>query len=106
MKNTENHQEKVHQMLASAEFKKLVSQRWSVALALTFLMLAVYLGFIFTVAFAKEFLASKIGLSVNVGLLLGLGVILFTWVLTGIYVYWANNTYDKEVNKLKNKILQ
>jgi uncharacterized membrane protein (DUF485 family) len=95
---------KAQQMLASPEFKKLVKIRWSVALTLTVVMLAVYLGFIFIVAFAKDFLAIKLGSHVNLGLLLGLGIILFTWVITGVYVYWANNYYDKEVNNIKKRL--
>lgn len=94
---------KVQETLASTEFKKLVAQRWSVSLVLTFLMLAVYLGFIFTVAFAKDLLATKLGAHVNLGLLLGLGIIIFTWAITGIYVYWANTKYDKMVNDIKGK---
>jgi uncharacterized membrane protein (DUF485 family) len=96
--------EKVHQILASVEFKNMVSLRWSVSLSLTLLMLIVYLGFIFTVAFAKDFLASKIGVHINLGLVIGFGIILFTWLLTGIYVYWANNKYDKTIQELKNKL--
>lgn len=95
---------KAQQILASPEFKKLVKVRWSVALTLTILMLVVYLGFIFIVAFAKDFLATKLGTHVNLGLLLGLGIILFTWVITGVYVYWANNYYDKEVNNIKKRL--
>jgi uncharacterized membrane protein (DUF485 family) len=100
MKSTEE----VHQILESAEFKKMVSQRWSVSLSLTALMLVVYLGFIFAVAFAKDFLATKIGLHINIGLVLGGGIIVFSWLLTGIYVCWANNRYDKTVQEIKKKI--
>lgn len=100
MKSTEQ----VHQILQSTEFKKMVSQRWSVSLFLTALMLVVYLGFIFAVAFAKDFLATKIGLHINIGLVLGVGIIVFSWLLTGIYVYWANNRYDKTVGEIKKKI--
>lgn len=95
---------KAQQILSSPEFKKLVSARWSVALTLTVIMLVVYLGFIFTVAFAKDFLAIKIGSHINIGLLLGLGIIIFTWAITGLYVYWDNNEYDKEVNNIKKKL--
>ncbi len=95
---------KAQQTLASPEFKKLVKTRWSVALTLTIFMLVVYLGFIFVVAFAKDFLATKLGTHINLGLLLGLGIILFTWAITGVYVYWANNYYDKEVNNIKKRL--
>lgn len=100
MKSTEH----IHQILESAEFKKMVSQRWSFSLFLTILMLIVYLGFIFAVAFAKDFLATKIGLHINIGLVLGVSIIIFSWLLTGIYVYWANNRYDKTVSEIKKKI--
>ncbi len=96
--------EKTHQILASPEFRKLVKVRWSVALTLTILMLVVYLGFILIVAFGKDFLAIKLGTHINLGLILGLGIIFFTWAITGIYVYWANNYYDKEVNNIKKRL--
>jgi uncharacterized membrane protein (DUF485 family) len=96
---------KAQETLASPEFKKLVSQRWTISLILTFLMLAVYLGFIFAVAFAKDLLAVKLGAHLNWGLLLGLGIIIFTWIITGVYVYWANSKYDKMVNEIKQKYM-
>jgi len=30
--------------------------------------------------------------------------IVISWILTGIYVFWANSTYDGLVNKVKAKI--
>ncbi len=99
MKSTEE----IHQILETSAFKKMVSLRWLVCLSLTALMLVVYLGFIFAVAFAKDFLAIKIGLHVNIGLVLGVGIIVFTWLLTGVYVYWANNHYDKMIKEIKKQ---
>jgi uncharacterized membrane protein (DUF485 family) len=58
-------------------------------------MLVVYYGFILLVAFDKPLLATRIGSGVTtVGIPLGLGVILFTVVITAIYVSRANRRFD------------
>jgi uncharacterized membrane protein (DUF485 family) len=67
-------------------------------------MLAVYFGFILTIAFNKEILASKINDGLTLGIPVGLGIIILAWLLTGVYVRWANNHYDKKVEELKKKL--
>jgi uncharacterized membrane protein (DUF485 family) len=94
-----------HEIIHSPEFKKLVSKRWSVSLLLTITMLVVYIGFLLVVAFRKESLAEKISPNLTWAIPIGLGIILFAWLLTGIYVFWANNNYDEAVQDLKNKVL-
>lgn len=93
-----------HEILESPDFKKLVKKRWSVSLVLTFTMLVVYFGFLLTVAFNKEVLATRIGEYTTLAIPIGLGIILFAWVLTGVYVFWANSDYDTSVQNLKDKI--
>ncbi len=93
-----------HEILESPDFKKLVKKRWSVSLVLTFTMLLVYFGFLLTVAFNKEVLATRIGEYTTLAIPIGLGIILFAWVLTGVYVFWANSDYDTSVQNLKDKI--
>ena len=100
MNNNSNHND----ILNSKGFKKLVSHRWAFSLALTFLMLTVYFGFILTVAYHKEILASQISKGLTVGIPVGIGIILFAWILTGIYVSWANKIYDRDVEEIKSKI--
>ena len=98
------HHQTNHEILESPEFKKLVKQRWSFSLVLTFCMLFVYFGFLLLVAFNKDILASRIGEVTTLAIPVGLGIILFAWVLTGIYVFWANNKYDDAVEEFKSKI--
>jgi uncharacterized membrane protein (DUF485 family) len=93
-------------ILISEDFKKLVSRRWIFSITLTFLMLAVYFGFILTVAYHKELLVTKISKGLTLGIPLGIGIILFAWILTGIYVSWANKIYDRHVKELKDKIIK
>jgi uncharacterized membrane protein (DUF485 family) len=73
----------------------LGAARWRVAIALTSAMMLFYFGFILLVAFNKPFLATRIGEGVTtIGMPLGLGVIVFTIVITAIYVRRANGAYD------------
>lgn len=62
---------------------------------MTALMMIVYYGYILLVAFNKEFLAQKLGAGVtSIGIPIGVGVILFTIIITGIYVRRANGEFD------------
>lgn len=90
----------IQKVLESKEFKELVAKRWAISLVLTFLMLFVYFGFILVLAFNKPLLAQKIGEHVTLGIPVGVGVIVFAWLLTGIYVRWANTVYDSEVHRI------
>lgn len=97
---------RVQEIVNSKSFKELVRKRLNFSLTLTIVMLVVYFGFILVVAFYKELLAVKIGEHITLGLPIGIGVILFAWILTGIYIRWANKTYDKSVRELRNQVLQ
>ena len=62
---------------------------------LTLLMMVVYYGYIALIAFNKPFLAQPIGSGVTtLGIPIGMGVIIFTIVITGIYVRRANSEFD------------
>ncbi|MCA1987568.1 MAG: DUF485 domain-containing protein [Desulfarculus sp.] len=92
------------EMLSSREFKSLVSKRWTVSIVLTALLFIIYYGYILLVAVDKPFLAQKVGQSTTLGIPLGVLVIVLSWVLTVIYVIWANTSYDNEVKRLKEQL--
>ncbi len=92
------------EVVASPEFKALVKRRWSVSLVMLVLLFVGYYGFILLVAGNKEFVSQKIGESTTLAIPLGVAVIIFAWLLTAIYVAWANKSYDPEVERLKNEI--
>jgi uncharacterized membrane protein (DUF485 family) len=75
--------------------------RWRIALTLTLVMLAVYVGFILLVAFNKPLLGRLIVPGLSVGILLGVVVIIVAWVLTWWYIRWANQHYDASVRELR-----
>ncbi len=84
-----------------AALDDIASRRFRVALVLTAAMMAVYFGFILLVAFGKEFLGELLVDGLSVGILLGVLVILSTWVLMWVYVRWANRRYEPAVEKLR-----
>lgn len=92
------------QLLQDPEFHELSRKRNAITAVLTLLILAVYYGYIFLIAFKKELLAYKFTTNVTAGIPLGISVILISWLLTGIYVRWANRKYDPLVQRLKDKI--
>lgn len=97
---------RVIEILESEKFKELVKKRLTVSLTLTAIMLIVYFGFILVVAFQKDLLAAKLVGNITLGLPVGIGIIVFAWLLTGIYTRWANKKYDKAVRELRNEILE
>lgn len=90
------------------KFKKLVDTRNTYSIWMTVAMMVVYFGFILLVAFNKEFLAQKLGtgLVTSIGIPIGVAVLLFTIIITGLYVRRSNTEFDslkedliKEANK-------
>ncbi len=76
-------------------FKTLVHERTRYGWILTGLMLVVYFGFIGLIAFDKSLLATKVGGTASLGFYMGMFVIVFAFVLTGIYVARANTRFDQ-----------
>ncbi len=78
------------------DFHDLIRQKSKLSWTLSILILLVYYSFILIIAFAPEALGVPIsaGSTATWGIVLGLGVILFTFLITGIYVHRANTIYD------------
>lgn len=86
----------VERIQRDPKYQKLTSTRNKFGWTLAILMLVVYYGYIALIAFNKPFLAQPIGSGVtSVGVPIGMGVIVFTIIITGIYVRRANDEYDR-----------
>ena len=61
-----------------------------------------YFGFTLMIAFTPDILTQPIAADsvIPVGMLMGVGVIFASCILTGIYVYIANQTFDPIVNEI------
>ena len=80
---------------ANPRYHELRRKRNAFGWTLTILMLIVYFGYIALIAFNKPFLSTPIGNGVTtIGIPIGLGVIVFTIIITGIYVRRANSEFD------------
>jgi uncharacterized membrane protein (DUF485 family) len=91
-------------LLASPAFTQLVSRRWRVSLTLTALLFVMYYGYIVLIATNKSFMAQRLGGATPIGVPLGVGVIFGSWLLTAIYIVWANRQYDPEVARLRREL--
>ena len=93
-------------ILHDPDFKDLSRQKFIVSSILTILELVMYFGFIGLIAFNKPYLAQKLsaGVATTIGIPIAVGTIIGSWVLTGIYIWWANSKYDVLVNKVKDKV--
>jgi uncharacterized membrane protein (DUF485 family) len=85
----------VDKIQKNPKYLALRKKRNGIGWALTLLMMVVYYGYIALIAFNKPFLAQPIGAGVTtLGIPIGMGVIVFTVVITAIYVRRANNEFD------------
>ncbi len=97
----------VERIANDPEYLELKSRRMRFGWLLAILMLIVYYGFILLVAFDKELLARPIGDNITTwGMPVGLAVILFTIVITGVYVRRANSEYDARTERIVREALK
>jgi uncharacterized membrane protein (DUF485 family) len=81
---------------ANPKYQELRRKRNTFGWLLAVCMLVVYYGYISLIAFNKEFLSLPLGSGVTtIGVPIGMGVIVFTIVITGIYVRRANSEFDE-----------
>jgi uncharacterized membrane protein (DUF485 family) len=79
----------------------LSRQRWRIATSLSVVMIVVYFGFVLLVAFDKPLVGAIIAPGLSVGVLLGALVIMAAWIVTWLYVRWANSHLDRRVSELR-----
>jgi uncharacterized membrane protein (DUF485 family) len=84
--------------------RQLHRARWRIALVLTGAVVVVYFGFIVLIAYRGDLLATRLAPGLSLGILLGALVIVTSWLLTWIYVRWANSTYDTELERIRKSL--
>uniref|UniRef100_B0SW92 DUF485 domain-containing protein n=1 Tax=Caulobacter sp. (strain K31) TaxID=366602 RepID=B0SW92_CAUSK len=83
-------------VLADPQFQRLVARRGRLRWLLTAAMLVAYFGYIGVIAFDKAIMARKVGTgAMSVGIPVGLALIAFTILITGVYVVRANGEFDR-----------
>jgi uncharacterized membrane protein (DUF485 family) len=89
---------------ASPEFEELRRRLRRFVFPMTTIFLVWYGIYVVLGAFAHDFMATKVWGDVNVGLLIGLGQFLSTFVITGLYVRFANRELDPRATALRERI--
>jgi uncharacterized membrane protein (DUF485 family) len=96
----------VQKIKSNQKYQQLVKARSSYGWTLTWIMMVVYYGFILLIAFDKELLSAKMGAGVMTwGMPIGLFVIIFTVIITGIYVRRANSEFDDLTAEIRKEVL-
>lgn len=89
------------------DFIQLVRRKQRLTWTLTAAMLIVYYSFVLLVAFAPDLLGQSLSGGVtSVGMPVGVGVILLSFALTGIYVTCTNSVIDPLNEKVKEVLAQ
>jgi len=96
----------VEKIKANPSYNELVTKRGAFAWKLTITILVVYYAFILLIAFSPATLGAKIsaGGMATVGIPVGVAIIVFAFLLTGIYVKRANSEFDGLLEKVKEDI--
>ena len=89
---------------ASPEFQELRNRLRRFVFPMTALFLIWYGIYVLLGAFAHGFMATPVFGNVNVGLLIGLGQFLSTFVITGLYVRFANRELDPRAAAIRAKL--
>lgn len=88
----------------SPEFHELRSRLRRFVFPMSAVFLLWYFAYVLLGAFAHDFMAIKVWGDVNVGLLIGLGQFVSTFIITAIYVVWANRELDPRAEAIRSKI--
>ncbi|MDD2837832.1 DUF485 domain-containing protein [Sulfuricurvum sp.] len=98
-------QEMVDRIKNDPDFILLTRERSKFAWTLTIIMLAIYFGFVLTIAFDPSILGTPLssGSVTTIGIPIGIAVIISTFILTGIYVRRANGEFDELSARIKEK---
>lgn len=95
----------VAKLIANPKYQALVKKRNAINNTFFIIMLVIYAGFIFLVAFANNFLAQSIGsMTLSVGIALGLLVLVSASILIVIYTIICNNTMDPLLEEVLQEV--
>jgi uncharacterized membrane protein (DUF485 family) len=92
-------------ILDNPKYRALRARRTRFGWFLTVCMLVAYYGYIALIAFDKQALARPIGDGVtSLGIPVGIGLIVFTVLITAVYVRRANTEFDRLTRELVEDI--
>ncbi|WP_373016894.1 DUF485 domain-containing protein [Thiomicrorhabdus sp.] len=98
-------QAKIEKIKNLPQYQQLVKERTGLAWKLSIAMLVVYYGYILLLAFDPAFFTTIVsGSYVSIGFPVGVGIIIFAFLLTGYYVRKANSDFDELTAQIKKEV--
>lgn len=88
----------------SAEFVELRRRLRRFIFPMTVAFLAWYLLYVLLAAYARGFMSEKLFGDINVGLVLGLLQFVSTFLITGLYVRYANRRLDPLSDQIRRRV--
>ena len=88
----------------SERFQTLKRKHRGFVFPVAVLFLVWYFAYVLLAAYAKDFMATPVFGNVNVGLLLGLGQFVSTFVITMLYVRYANRNLDPLAQEIRTDL--
>ncbi|WP_040772317.1 DUF485 domain-containing protein [Rhodococcus rhodnii] len=92
------------EMQASPEFQDLRRRLRSFVFPMTAVFLSWYLLYVLLATYADGFMATKVFGNINVGIILGLGQFVSTFVITALYVRFANRELDPRASLIRTEL--
>lgn len=86
---------------AGPEFADLRRTLRRFVFPMTAFFLIWYASYVLLGAFAHDFMATRVWGNINVGLLLGLGQFVTTFLITGLYIRFANRELDPRAETIR-----
>lgn len=97
---------KLNQVKELPEYHALLAARGRIGWVLSAATIVVYFGLILLIAFAPAWLGTPVseGSVTSIGIVLGLGVIFFCFLVTGFYVNLANKKLEPLTQAIHEKV--
>lgn len=106
--HVQKHAASYAQIRENPRFQALVGKRNRYAFALSALIVCAYFSYILLIAFRPDWMARPLaaGMTINLGIPFGLGIIVLTVLLTALYVRRANREFDQEAAEIRRQVLK
>ncbi|MFC9788857.1 DUF485 domain-containing protein [Rhodococcus sp. NPDC127528] len=92
------------EMQASPEFQDLRRRLRRFVFPMTAFFLTWYAVYVLLATYASDFMATKVIGNVNLGIILGLGQFVTTFVITALYVKFANRELDPRAAAIRDEL--
>ena len=92
------------EMQQTVEYGELRRRFRRFDIPMTALFLAWYFLYVLLAAYAPDFMSQKVYKEINVGLLFGFGQFISTFVITILYVRWADREFDPRAEALHDRL--